>query len=122
MFDEGYVIFAATPKSTGAGLGFSAPEIASSLSLMGPTIFIVQLVGFPLLNSRFTTLTLWRGSAIMISVLYPLFSLLPHLNPNKDKGAENGTQWVFLILLLWGRFAVIIIGYTSISILVGIQR
>ncbi|KAI9803986.1 MAG: hypothetical protein M1833_000267 [Piccolia ochrophora] len=116
IFDEVYAMFAATSAESGAGLGFTPANIASSLSLMGPVIFIAQLVGFPFLNARFSTLVLWRVSAGIFVFVYPLFSLLPHVKVALGSRGTNA-QWALLLTLLLVRFTNNVVGYTSISII-----
>lgn len=78
---------------------------------MGPVIFLVQLFGYPLLNARFSTLTLWLTSSAVFASIYPLFSLLPMIT-----GAS--IRWASLLLLLAIRIAFVVVGYTSLNILV----
>ena len=115
IFDEIYAVFAAT--SGAAGLGFSSGDIAFSLSLMGPCILVAQLVLFPHLNNCFSTLTLWRFSAAVLAIAYPLFSLLPHV-ANSQHGEGRTGLWICLLILLAVRFTANVVGYTSMAVLV----
>ncbi|KAL9040783.1 MAG: hypothetical protein Q9214_004347, partial [Letrouitia sp. 1 TL-2023] len=56
LFDEIYPIFAASAHHH--GLQFTSSNIAVSLSIMGPIICLAQLVLYPMLNDRFSSLTL----------------------------------------------------------------
>lgn len=115
IFDEIYPIFAASPG--GVGLGFSSPDIATSLSLMGPVILVAQLILFPFLSNRFSALTTWRASAVTFAVVYPVVSLLPQL----ELGGHHMTQtirWIMLLGLLTVRFVANVVAYTSIAVLV----
>lgn len=78
---------------------------------MGPVIFLVQLLGYPFLNARFNTLTLWITSAGAFAVVYPLFSLLP-------SARMAWARWAGLMVLLAVRFSFVVVGYTSLNILV----
>lgn len=111
IFDEGFSLFTASSLETGTGLGFRPKDIATSLSLMGPVIFIAQLWGYPFLNSRLDTLKLWYISSVGFATVYPLVSLMPMIQ-------QEGMRWVCLQLLLAVRFVGLVIGYTSLNILV----
>lgn len=90
---------------------------------MGPVIFGTQLLLFPRLSSRFSALSLWRCSAIVSAVVYPMFSLLPSLAGTGDEAPRGVLLWCVLFSLLLLRFAANVIGYTSMAILVsGILR
>ena len=86
---------------------------------MGPVIFLAQLGLFPLLGERFSMLSLWRASAAILAILYPVFSLLPHLSEGHQNSSKVG-QWVILLILLAFRFTANVVAYTSIAILVSI--
>jgi hypothetical protein len=88
---------------------------------MGPIIFVAQLVLYPLLNDRFSSLGLWRTSAAVLAAVYPLFSLLPHISEN-HQGSSRIVQWVILLVLLAIRFTANVVAYTSISVLVSPNR
>ncbi|KAF7507756.1 hypothetical protein GJ744_010185 [Endocarpon pusillum] len=111
IFDEGFSLFTASSLETGTGLGFRPKDIATSLSLMGPVIFIAQLWGYPFLNSRLDTLKLWYISSAGFATVYPLVSLMPMIQ-------QEGMRWVCLQLLLAVRFMSLVVGYTSLNILV----
>ena len=84
---------------------------------MGPIIFVAQLVLYPFLNDRFSSLGLWRTSAAVLAAVYPLFSLLPHISEN-HQGSSRIVQWVILLVVLAIRFTANVVAYTSISVLV----
>lgn len=115
IFDEIYPIFAASARHH--GLQFTSSNIAASLSIMGPVICVAQLVLYPMLHNRFSPLALWRASAAIFMVVYPLFSLLPHIS-RSDHGPSRVLQWVGVIFLLTIRFIANVVAYTSISVLV----
>ena len=117
MFDESYPVFAATPNP--GGLSFTSSEIAFSICLMGPVIFIAQLLLFPLICGHFSALGLWRTSAALFAVVYPIFSLLPQIGDSHHEGGHRRLQWFVLLMLLGIRFAVNVVAYTSVAILVG---
>lgn len=115
IFDEIYPIFAASPRQN--GLQFSSKDIAASLSVMGPIILVVQLLLYPYLNDHFSSLSLWRASAAAFAIVYPIFSLLPHIS-EVNHGTGRILQWAVLLIFLAIRFAANVVGYTSISVLV----
>lgn len=84
---------------------------------MGPIIFIAQLILFPYLSNRFSTLTLWRASAITLAVVYPVFSLLPQLDLG-ESGTTKLVRWIVLLTFLTVRFSANVVAYTSITVLV----
>ena len=109
-FDEMYPAIAATSQPT--GLGFSSSEIAKTLLFLSPVVLTVQFVGYPALSTRLTYATLWRISSILFLVVYMIFPFTMDL-PNKSY-----LQWSFLCLLLAFRVSAVVIGYTSVAILV----
>ncbi|EPS39328.1 hypothetical protein H072_6931 [Dactylellina haptotyla CBS 200.50] len=112
IFDELFPLFAAASSDGNVGLGYTASQIASALSLMGIVIFFAQLVLYPLLNVRFNTLSLWRVSTASFVFIYPLFPLIPGL-------ARSGylVQKAVILVCMASRFTAIVIAYTSINIL-----
>jgi len=99
------------------GLNFTSANIATSLSLMGPVIFLAQLVLFPLLSKRFSALVLWRASAVVLAIVYPIFSLLPQVSIGRH-GSSRTMQWTFLLTLLTIRFTASVVSYTSMAVLI----
>ncbi|KAK6541945.1 hypothetical protein TWF694_007717 [Orbilia ellipsospora] len=112
IFDELFPLFAAASSEGNVGLGYSASQIASCLSLMGGFIFLSQLVLYPILNKHSTTLNLWRLSSTTFMVIYPLFPLIPRLS-----GLGYYVQKSVLLSCMASRFTMIVIAYTSINIL-----
>lgn len=94
------------------GLGFTSSEIARTLLFLSPIVLTVQFVGYPMLSQRLTYATLWRISSIFFLVVYISFGFVLEL-PNKSL-----LQWSCLYLLLGMRIAAVVIGYTSVAILV----
>ena len=84
---------------------------------MGPVLIVAALVLFPFLSSRFPALSLWRTSAMILAVTYPLFSFLPDL-ASVLHTHEQTSKWIALFALLGVRFAANVIAYTSMGILV----
>lgn len=84
---------------------------------MGPVIFGTQLLLFPRLSNRFSALSLWRCSALVSAVVYPIFSLLPSLAGTGGGGSGSVLLWCVLFTLLLLRFAANVIGYTSMAML-----
>lgn len=105
-----YPAIAAT--SPPIGLGFSSNEIAKTLLFLSPVVFTVQFVGYPVLSKRLTYANLWRISSVFFLVVYMAFPFLMEL-PNKSY-----LQWSCLYLLLAMRISAVVIGYTSVAILV----
>ncbi|KAL1588455.1 hypothetical protein WHR41_03127 [Cladosporium halotolerans] len=108
-FDEMYPAIAATKLPI--GLGFTSSDIARTLLFLGPIVLTVQFVGYPMLSQRLTYATLWRISSILFLVVYISFGFVLEL-PNKSL-----LQWSCLYLLLGMRIAAVVIGYTSVAIL-----
>ncbi|KAF8242159.1 MFS general substrate transporter [Wilcoxina mikolae CBS 423.85] len=109
-FDEIFPIFAATVEPSNAGLSLQPEIIATLLSGMGFVILSTLLFGYTWLNKRISTLSLCRGTALILAVVYPFFPILPTL--------EKTPKTISLILLLVARFAANSICYTSLNILV----
>jgi hypothetical protein len=78
---------------------------------MGPIIFLAQLWGYPLLNARLNTRRLWYLSAAAFALVYPLVSLVPRLH-------NETMRWAVLLVLLAARSFSVVVGYTSLNILV----
>ncbi|KAI9375260.1 hypothetical protein BJX61DRAFT_540035 [Aspergillus egyptiacus] len=114
-FDEGLPVFLAWPSTT-AGLGFTSSQIARTLSCMAPVLLLAQFVGYPMLSRRFSPLSLWRWPAVMFTVLYPLFSLLPNLT---SPSVAPSVLWIALLVLLTGRFVANVVAYTSMAVMAG---
>ncbi|PWY95192.1 MFS general substrate transporter [Aspergillus sclerotioniger CBS 115572] len=115
-FDEGLPVFLASPSTTSppVGLGFTSAQIARTLSCMSPVLLLTQFVGYPMLSRHFPPLSLWRWSAFIYIVFYPLFSLLPRLTaPSVDRPA----LWVVLMFIMTGRFAANVVAYTSMAVM-----
>lgn len=84
---------------------------------MGPILVVAALVLFPFLSSRFSARSLWRASAIIFAVAYPLFSFLPDLASSLHAHVQTA-KWMVLFALLGVRFAANVVAYTSMGILV----
>lgn len=108
-----YPVIAATDEPI--GLGFTPGQIAQSLLFLGPVVLIVQLLCFPSLAKRMTYVGLWRMSSGMFCAAYVLFPLLVTGVPR----TPVAVQAVELAIVLGIRVAAVVIGYTSIAILVG---
>ncbi|KAF8536172.1 major facilitator superfamily domain-containing protein [Trichophaea hybrida] len=109
-FDEIFPIFAATREPSNAGLSLKPKIIAILLSGMGFVILSTLLFGYTWLNKRISTLSLCRGTALILAIAYPFFPILPTL--------EKTPMMINLIVLLVVRFAANSICYTSLNILV----
>jgi hypothetical protein len=109
-----YPAIAATRRPI--GLGFSSNDIAKTLLFLSPVVFIVQFFGYPMLSKRLTYTTLWRVSSILFLVVYVSFPFTTEL-PTK-----SWLQWSYLYLLLAARITAVVIGYTSVAILVRAER
>jgi hypothetical protein len=105
-----YPLIAATAPPI--GLGFSSHQIARSLLVLGPVVLLIQLICYPWLAKRLSYVSLWRLSALMFLAAYVGLPLLPLLK------AGTALQWVCLCTTLGCRVAAVVIGYTSIAILV----
>ncbi|KAK6359049.1 hypothetical protein TWF696_000220 [Orbilia brochopaga] len=112
IFDELFPLFAAAGSEGNVGLGYTAGQIASSLSTMGIFIFIAQLLLYPILNRYLTTLGLWRISTSCFILVYPLFPLIPQL-----ASAGYYIQKAVLLVCMASRFTLVVVAYTSINIL-----
>ncbi|KAF3910621.1 hypothetical protein ABW21_db0204466 [Orbilia brochopaga] len=113
IFDELFPLFAAAATKGNVGLGYTAGQIASSLSIMGFFIFFAQLVLYPTVNKYVTTLGLWRVSTACFISVYPLFPFIPKL-----LSMGYYVQKAVLLVCMASRFTLVVIAYTSINILV----
>ena len=104
-----YPVIAATHAP--AGLGLSSNEIASSLAFVSPVIFFVQIIGYPMISRRISILNMWRLAAVLTSTVYCLAP--PIIRIGSDQ-----VRWTMLMALLGLRFVTVVIGWTSIAVLV----
>jgi hypothetical protein len=109
-FDETFPIFAATKNPNNAGLGLEARSIATILSSMGLVVLLTLLWGYPWLNKRISTLKLCQAMAVLLTLVYPFFPILPELNSSMRIMSVMG------LLIL--RFVANAISFTSLNILV----
>lgn len=109
-----YPAIAATKQPV--GLGFSSSEIAKTLLFLSPVVLVTQFVGYPVFSRRLTYATLWRISSILFLVVYLSFPVTVEL-PSKSL-----LQWGYLYFFLAIRIAAVVVGYTSVAILVRTER
>jgi hypothetical protein len=105
-----YPVVAATRPPD--GLGYTSSQIATTLLLTSPVLLIVQLVGYPILSTRFSYTALWGSSSVMfllVYLAYPFALLLP---------TGSWLQWSCICGLLGIRISAVVIGYTSLAVLV----
>ncbi|ORY58748.1 major facilitator superfamily domain-containing protein [Pseudomassariella vexata] len=111
-FDELFPLFAASSLEVGIGLSFNPRDIARALLFAGPAMFGSLLV-FSTLHRRYGSRTLYRSTAVVFTIVYPLFSMLPHL-----AGSTGGSSlWILLTPLVMLRYAAMVIGLASIQII-----
>ena len=84
---------------------------------MGPIVLIATLLVYPRLNDKFSPLALWRSSAIVFAIVYMLFSILPVIAASSAGLGEWGQMGVLLFLMGF-RFAMNVVAYTSMGVLV----
>lgn len=76
---------------------------------------IGALLGFPQIHKRLASLPLYRGSAVVFLILYPIFSFMPKLAQSAEKPV---LLWIPLIGLIIPRYAAMVIGLASLQIMV----
>ena len=112
LFDEVFPLFTASSLSTGQGLSFQSADIAKALSFAGPTMLVSTLL-YPKVQAKLGPLRTWRICALIMVVVYPVFSLLPVV------GRQSHTLlWVILIFLIFLRYGLMIQALTSVNVLV----
>lgn len=87
-------------------------SIAKALSFAGPVMLITLLL-FPWVHRKLGAIILWRSTAVIFIVVYPLFSLLPNLSQ-----CGPVVRWIALLSLIALRYMSLVVGITSINILV----
>ena len=112
FFDELFPIFSAASAQQKLGLGYSSNEIATSLCAAGPAI-LLALMAFPSLNQKLSYISIWRVSAIAVSVIYSMFPILPVF----DDTSRTGNVFVCMSLIATRAFC-LATGLTSINIMV----
>ncbi|KAF1818301.1 MFS general substrate transporter [Dissoconium aciculare CBS 342.82] len=111
-FDDMYPVVAATLPPI--GLGYTSIQVATTLLLTSPVLFAVQLIGYPILSTRFSYTKLWGLSSILFLFVYlacPFAILLP---------AGSWLQWSSFCGLLAIRISAVVIGYTSLAVLLAL--
>ncbi|GIZ45926.1 hypothetical protein CKM354_000907200 [Cercospora kikuchii] len=111
VFDEMYPVIAASAPPI--GYGFTAKQIARSLLVLGPFAIFTQLVCYPWLSKRVSYVSSWRISSVLFLFIYGIFPLLPG-----PESAPAWLEWMCLLFALAIRIAGLVIGYTSIAVLV----
>ncbi|KAF2145309.1 uncharacterized protein K452DRAFT_211043, partial [Aplosporella prunicola CBS 121167] len=106
LFDELFSLF------TAYSLSFEPGDIASALIVSGPAM-LISMLGFPPVHKRVSSLQLYRWSSFVFVIIYPLFSLVPHV-----KHAGNGWVWASLVILIALRYSTLVVSLTSVNILV----
>lgn len=122
LFDELFSLFAASSLRHGTGLSFRPREVAKALSVAGPSM-CTALLTFPWLTIKINYLSLYRLTAVIFVVIYPLFSFLPELG-NLTDGSQREPRillWACLLILMVVRYAVLAIGLTSLQVLVSLM-
>lgn len=109
-----YPAIAATSQPV--GLGFSSSEIARTLLFLSPIVLTVQFVVYPKLSKRFSYPTLLRASSILFLIVYISFPFVVGLS------SKSWLQWICLLVLLAIRITAVVIGYTSMAILVSFEH
>ncbi|KAI0837755.1 major facilitator superfamily domain-containing protein [Hypoxylon sp. FL0890] len=112
FFDELFPLFAASDISSGNGLSFLPQDIAKALVFAGPAM-LSALVFFTMLHGKFGSRTLFRATAIIFAMIYPLFSLLPSIRASTGPIA----LWISLVFLIIIRYSGMVVGLASIQIL-----
>ncbi|OKL62753.1 hypothetical protein UA08_01302 [Talaromyces atroroseus] len=117
LFDELFSVYAASSLSKGTGLSFQPRQIASVLTIAGPSMGLALLL-FPRLQRQIRLPIIYQITSVIFVLIYPLFSLLPGLANRDDSTAEAGSVlWTTLLTLVSVRYAVLAVSLTSLQII-----
>ena len=105
-----YPVIAATEQPI--GLGFSSNTIAQSLMILCPFLVLFQIGIYPQLSKWLSYGALWRLSSLVFIAVYLAFGFIPSLN------GSPSLQLICLYALLAIRVGAVVVGYTSVAILV----
>jgi hypothetical protein len=84
---------------------------------MGPIVLASSLFLYPYLNTWVSTLILCQFTATIFGVVYVLFSLIPNISTH-DRRTTFILQMLSLFSLMGARFAINVISYTALGVLV----
>jgi len=116
MFDELFSLFAVAMPAIG-GLGWTSPDLAVSLALMGMVQLVAQFILYPMINARISTLKLYRCS---LAVYIPLYMSCPVISYYGYVWGEDGGRWIWYLMLvtLTVRFTLSTFSYTAVMLMV----
>ncbi|GAB5591317.1 hypothetical protein Unana1_06217 [Umbelopsis nana] len=116
IFDELFSLFAVALPEIG-GLGWTSPDLAISLALMGIVQLVAQFLLYPMINARISTMTLYRWS---LALYIPLYMSCPVISHYGYVWGEAGDQWVWYLMLisLTVRFTLSTFSYTAVMLMV----
>jgi hypothetical protein len=99
------------------GLGWTSPDLAISLALMGVVQLFAQFVLYPMVNSRISTMALYRWSLILY---IPLYMACPVISHYGDVWGEDGARlvWYLMLCTLTVRFTLSTFSYTAVMLMV----
>lgn len=103
------------------GLGWTSPDLAISLALMGLVQLVAQFILYPMINSHISTMALYRWSLVLYIPLYMSCPVISHYG--NVWGAEGaGTVWYLMLANLTVRFTLSTFSYTAIMLMVSSDR
>jgi hypothetical protein len=99
------------------GLGWTSPDLAISLALMGIVQLVAQFLLYPMINARISTMTLYRWS---LALYIPLYMSCPVISHYGYVWGEAGDQWVWylMLIILTVRFTLSTFSYTAVMLMV----
>ncbi|OZJ03734.1 hypothetical protein BZG36_04148 [Bifiguratus adelaidae] len=116
IFDELFSLYAVAEPIVG-GLGWGAPDLAVSLSLMGLIQLVAQFGLYPRLTKHVSTMRLYRWSLIWYIPVYVACPLISKVATVKDVGIDLAVWWL-TVLNLTVRFCLTTISYTAVMLMV----
>ncbi|KAG2188678.1 hypothetical protein INT44_003817 [Umbelopsis vinacea] len=111
-----YTLFAVALPAIG-GLGWTSPDLAISLAIMGVVQLFAQFILYPMVNARISTMALYRMSLVLY---IPLYMSCPVISHYGDLWGEEGASlvWYLMLLNLTVRFTLSTFSYTAIMLMV----
>lgn len=99
------------------GLGWTSPDLAISLALMGLVQLVAQFILYPMINSHISTMALYRWSLVLYIPLYMSCPVISHYG--NVWGAEGaGAVWYLMLANLTVRFTLSTFSYTAVMLMV----
>jgi hypothetical protein len=99
------------------GLGWTSPDLAISLAIMGVVQLFAQFILYPMVNARISTMALYRMSLVLY---IPLYMSCPVISHYGDVWGEEGARlvWYLMLLNLTVRFTLSTFSYTAVMLMV----